>query len=288
MAFQKSGHSWPWIQIALLLCVVSVSLPFAQASYKKGVRLTDVQVLTLYNDRWTSGSQRIPQLQCTGGSAGCQKTPAVVQCRNMGSDGFDVQWKCEADMHKSVKFGRIEVSCEGLTRPDDPYVVKDSCGLEYTLELVDGKARESSSYSPAFVLIAFIVMAVLWFSCSSMFNGRDQQPRSQHHARPSAPPPYSASSAPPPPGFKTHYAGYTGDSDIPRSSNDGPGFWSGLMTGGGLGYLYGRSQPSSTTYRPSASYDSFGTSRCYSNDSAGNSNDGETHRSTGYGGTKRR
>jgi hypothetical protein len=38
-------------------------------------------------------------------------------------DGVDVQWKCEAaDMPKSIKFGRVEVTCEGYDYPDDPFV----------------------------------------------------------------------------------------------------------------------------------------------------------------------
>lgn len=70
---------------------------------------------------------------------------------NVGSDGFDAQWECKAELDKAVKcsgissrsrdfaspfllVGTISVNCEGYSHPDDPYVLRGSCGLEYTLE----------------------------------------------------------------------------------------------------------------------------------------------------------
>ena len=32
-------------------------------------------------------------------------------------------------MDNSYQFGRIQVSCEGYDYPDDPYVLKGSCGV---------------------------------------------------------------------------------------------------------------------------------------------------------------
>lgn len=63
------------------------------------VLLRDVQVLTLYKDRYTAArrSSPVPQLQCVGGSAGCQAfIPEVVQCLNKGWDGVDVQVRRES------------------------------------------------------------------------------------------------------------------------------------------------------------------------------------------------
>ncbi|KAJ8269366.1 hypothetical protein COCON_G00119730 [Conger conger] len=68
--------------------------------------------------------------------------PDVVQCQNKGWDGVDVQWECKTDMDNAYRFGRIEVSCEGFNHPDDPYILKGSCGLEYALELTEeGRQR---------------------------------------------------------------------------------------------------------------------------------------------------
>jgi hypothetical protein len=46
-----------------------------------------------------------------------------------------VQWECKADMDNLYRFGSVEVVCEGYDYSDDPYILKGSCGLEYTLEL---------------------------------------------------------------------------------------------------------------------------------------------------------
>ncbi|XP_018615222.2 store-operated calcium entry-associated regulatory factor [Scleropages formosus] len=104
------------------------------------VLLRDIQALTLYRGRYTTARRTspVPQLQCLGGSAGCNAfVPEVVQCQNKGWDGVDVQWECKTDMDNTYRFGRIEVSCEGFNHPDDPYILKGSCGLEYTLELTE-------------------------------------------------------------------------------------------------------------------------------------------------------
>lgn len=109
-----------------------------------GVLLRDVQVLTLYRDRYTAArrSSPVPQLKCVGGSAGCQAfIPEVVQCQNKGWDGVDVQWECRTDMDAAFRFGRVEVSCEGFSHPDDPYILRGSCGLEFTLELTEEGRR---------------------------------------------------------------------------------------------------------------------------------------------------
>ena len=57
------------------------------------VKLKDVGVLTLRHGKMTTGrrSSPVPQLKCVGGSAQGAFTPQVVQCKNMGSDGYDVQ-----------------------------------------------------------------------------------------------------------------------------------------------------------------------------------------------------
>ena len=62
-------------------------------------------------------------------------TNLPFQCYNRGFDGQDVQWECKADMDNLYRFGSVEVVCEGYDYPDDPYILKGSCGLEYTLEL---------------------------------------------------------------------------------------------------------------------------------------------------------
>ena len=88
-------------------------------------------------------SSPVPQLSCVGGSgSGRGWEPAVVQCYNRGWDGREVQWECKADMEGAVRFGRVEVVCEGYDYPEDDFILAGSCGLEYTLELTkEGKQQ---------------------------------------------------------------------------------------------------------------------------------------------------
>ena len=103
------------------------------------IKLKDVEVLTLYAGRMTNGrrSSPVPQLNCVGGTAGCNTfKPQVVQCYNRGFDGQDYQWECKTDMDNAYRFGQVAVTCEGYSHPDDPYVLKGSCGVRiYSLIL---------------------------------------------------------------------------------------------------------------------------------------------------------
>ena len=115
---------------------------------KERVRLDDVQVVTLTRGALTTGrrSSPVPQLACVGGSGRGEEQPERVQCYNRGSDGRGVQWECKADMDNGLRFGQVEVVCEGYDYPDDPYILAGSCGLEYTLELTkEGREKRSSS-----------------------------------------------------------------------------------------------------------------------------------------------
>lgn len=58
-----------------------------------------------------------PELSCVPSpnvrkqtSGGCRQwTPEMVQCYNMGSDGTDAAWKCEASMPEGYSFSSVEV-----------------------------------------------------------------------------------------------------------------------------------------------------------------------------------
>ena len=98
------------------------------------MKLQDVKVLTLRAGEMTTGRRvsPLPQLQCVGGSgAGHGHEPSMVQCHNMGWDGQDVNWQCKAELDSRVKFGKMEVICEGYDYPEDESILRGSCGLEY-------------------------------------------------------------------------------------------------------------------------------------------------------------
>ncbi|KAG0374644.1 hypothetical protein BGX24_010150, partial [Mortierella sp. AD032] len=121
--------------LCLLATTPSTVTAFGNSNHKK-VLLRDVQTLTLHQGRMTTGRREspVPQVKCVGGNACGDFEPEVVQCTNAGFDGEDVQWKCQADLPDNMRFGQLDVFCEGFAHRDDPFVLKGSCGLEYKLQ----------------------------------------------------------------------------------------------------------------------------------------------------------
>ncbi len=114
--------------LAFLFSVTSATL-------HESIPMIDIDALTLVAGRMTAArrSGAVPQLECTGSYCTNDLMPTVVQCRNVGSDGKEVQWRCDAELSTQVKFGRIEVSCEGFEFAGDRNVLVGSCGLQYEL-----------------------------------------------------------------------------------------------------------------------------------------------------------
>ena len=116
---------------------------FASAARKPAntVLLSDVQTLTLRADKETSHRRvsAIPQLQCVGGNARGLYDVDVMRCKNSGSDysSEEIQWTCQASLPPEFKLGSTDVICEGYSSPDDPYILKGSCGVEYRLVLTE-------------------------------------------------------------------------------------------------------------------------------------------------------
>ncbi|XP_074521451.1 store-operated calcium entry-associated regulatory factor [Halichoeres trimaculatus] len=323
----------PVIKALFVLLVVEN----ARSWNEGGVLLRDVQVLTLYKDRYTAArrSSPVPQLKCVGGSAGCQAfIPEVVQCQNKGWDGVDVQWECRTDMDNAFRFGRVEVSCEGFSHPDDPYILRGSCGPEFTLELTEegrrtgrGSAggfkgfedlggfassffggssgnnhqrgqRSSTGGEDSSGLLVPVVLLLLAFGVYKLFlsgnsagGGQDRGQTGYHDNH------QGFNTGPPPPGFKPDFTGspggnpsygfhsdytqgphYPGGRAAPASGLGG-GFFSGMGTGGLLGYLFGRQRNQPYNYPTHNS-----SSRA---PPAGPSSSG-TRTASGFGGTKRR
>uniref|UniRef100_A0A4D5RS05 Store-operated calcium entry-associated regulatory factor n=1 Tax=Ixodes scapularis TaxID=6945 RepID=A0A4D5RS05_IXOSC len=219
---EASGSSlfsrFVWIGLLLL-----GSASLAVHAHRK-VKLSDVKTLTLSQGSYTTGrrSSPIPQLQCVGGSAGCTSLPPTVQCYNKGSDGIDIQWECKEDLPKSLKFGHIEVACEGYDYPDDPYILQGSCGLEYKLERTGhsysedsqshsyyGQKGKSSSFQNVLILgVLCFIIYVIYKSCMTNAAQRDadgytdippDDPTSGPSGRRGF---FGGGGSPPPPGFR--------------------------------------------------------------------------------------
>jgi hypothetical protein len=119
----------------LLLVLFTIFIVSSGVSAYQKVLLQNVQSLVLYNNEMTTARRAspIPQLQCSGYYCSYNR-PETVFCKNVGFDGRDVNWNCEAQLAAGLYFGKMIVNCEGFDYPNDSYIVDGSCGLEYTLK----------------------------------------------------------------------------------------------------------------------------------------------------------
>jgi len=132
----------------VLLLILWICFSEVNAAPDK-IRMNDVTALTFYKDQYTTGRRVSPimQLKRVGGSAKYGYEPEFVQCSRVGHDGYDAQWRCEAtDLQANVKLGKVEVVCEGFDYPEDPYILRGSCGLEYYLESNGGNNYKNNNY----------------------------------------------------------------------------------------------------------------------------------------------
>ncbi len=155
------------------------------------VMLKDIESLTLVTNWFTTGrrSSPIPQLNCVGGSAShlSKLHPTTVQCYNRGSDGNDIQWECQAELDNSVKFGTINVVCEGFDYPDDPSILKGSCGLEYQMDYTSESTKAEYKQDDRNVRIIIVIVFLFSISrlifCPSTCHHRSSYDRSSYDCR---------------------------------------------------------------------------------------------------------
>ncbi|KAK7745643.1 hypothetical protein SLS62_009751 [Diatrype stigma] len=110
---------------------------------RDAILLSDVETLTLRAGRPTTHRRvsAIPQLKCVSPPAICRlHEPEVMRCTNAGG-GYggreDAAWSCTAPLPPELRLGSTDVVCEGYGGPDDPYVLRGSCGVEYRLALTE-------------------------------------------------------------------------------------------------------------------------------------------------------
>ncbi|CAJ0608546.1 unnamed protein product [Cylicocyclus nassatus] len=281
------------------------------------VLLRDVSTITLRDGQYTTGRREapVPQIKCVGGKAKGEYRPRTVQCTKQGFDGVDYQWKCVADMPHEFEFGQVTVTCEGYSYPEDPYILKGSCGLEYDLEYSntayakkDVSRSRKSGWSSWFTQENFanaIVAAFILYVIYAMFfaNNTPQGPRapprygwfgSGYDGGPGYPggghPPPSA---PPPPPSYDDAMGFKSRPTGSASTSSGPGFWTGAGLGALGGYLFGRrggTSPTSSAFGYSQPYrnERFMRDTGFDDSRADQPSTSQMHESTGYGGTRRR
>lgn len=295
----------------ILIDLISFSLGQYGGYNDDAVLLENIKSLTFVRRKMTAGRRSAPmnQLNCIGGNA-CGRyelQPSTVQCTNVGSDGFDVNWKCEADLDSSVRFGETIVSCEGYNNPNDPYVLRGSCGLEYSLEFTNQEShhRDYSNYNTSTQhnginwgnVIMMVIIGIIIYGIWNQYSAN----RGYTNTDTGNPPPYPGGSFGPSGGYGGNYGNgygtpYRGGYPDPSNCNPTyptyptnnqatyrPGFWTGLGTGGVLGYLFGR--PRTYGY---GMHSSPTTHRSGWSSSGGRSFGSSTRTATAYASTRRR
>lgn len=276
-------------------CIYTVHGAYgAHDKYNDRMLLSEVSTLTLHHGKMTNArrSHPVPQLKCVGGTAGCNAfVPQVVQCYNKGGDGYDVQWECKTDMDNAYRFGKVEVTCEGFDHPDDPYILRGSCGLEYTIDLTmeghshnkqkhdyygkqydDNYHHRSSQQSwghhsskVSSILGDLVILGIVGIIIYAIYKTCIADRSHNDSYRPP-----NEGRRPPPPGFRSDYmphndgdscsSTYTGNTYGTHQGTQpaGGGFWTGAFTGGILGYMMGNRNNyydgSYTTHSPYTTY----------------------------------
>ncbi|ORY16170.1 hypothetical protein BCR34DRAFT_584626 [Clohesyomyces aquaticus] len=307
-----------------VLLATSTFFGGGEAALPKGqrIKLSKVQSLTLRKDMKTSHRRvpPLPQLKCIGGSARGLYEVDVMRCKNAGYDynEEDVQWTCTASLPEEFKLGSTDVICEGYDSPDDEFILKGSCGVEYRLILTSkgeekygkkkpwhgddgGEYPKTTAEKIAGTIFWFIFIGVaLWIaywafqSCAQgggATGGAGNRPGWGGGGGGGG---WGGGQDDPPPPYDYH------QSPKPRptyGSTEGwrPGFWSGALGGAGLGYAAGRS--GNRNNQTNSGWGSGGGSSRWSNGesssrtgSSGSSSSGSSARyeSTGFGSTSRR
>ncbi|OMP89153.1 Store-operated calcium entry-associated regulatory factor [Diplodia seriata] len=309
--------------ISSFLALAASQSAEAARNPKNSVLLSNVKSLTLRNGQKTSARRvsPIPQLTCIGGDAKGLYEVDVMRCKNAGSDYDDenIQWTCQASLPEEFKLGSTDVICEGYDSPDDPYILKGSCGVEYRLMLTSqglekygnrkgswgsgGGSSEGDQVSQGISVLFWVIFlgVVIWmiFKACIVGGGSSRDPNTWTGPRfdggggggggwggpgdDDPPPPYT----PRPPynyGRKSYPSNDTG--------NQGwrPGFWSGALGGAAAGYYAGgrgnrgNSTRGSGMFGNNAGEGSSGTYRGPSSPSPSTTR----HESTGFGDTRRR
>ncbi|TVY37241.1 Store-operated calcium entry-associated regulatory factor [Lachnellula subtilissima] len=184
-----------------------------------------------------------------------------MRCTNAGADynTEDIQWSCSASLPADFKLGSTDVICEGYSSPDDDYVLKGSCGVEYRLLYTEageekyggsgwfgggqgkGKGGEGEGWTIDGIIFTVLFVAVLVWICWALYAGVRDAPAPGAGRAPrrgggggwgggGGDDPYD-----PPPPYPGKRYGATEQQQGWR-----PGFWSGSAAGAAAGYMAGR------------------------------------------------
>jgi len=116
------------------LATESTTTEEEQLCEREAILLHNIKEIDVASGLFTNSRREaaIPQLECIGGSAKGHYEPLAARCVNIGH--LSPHWRCEATLDDTVRLGSVVVTCEGYQGPSDPYVLRNSCAVRYTLE----------------------------------------------------------------------------------------------------------------------------------------------------------
>ena len=319
-----------YLPATFLLTLTILSTASTARKQAERVLLSNVKSLTVRKDLKTTHNRvsAIPQLKCVGGTAKGLYDIDVLRCKNAGSsyDDADVEWTCTASLPEEFKLGSTDVICEGFTGPDDPYVLKGSCGVEYRLMLTGlgeekygrkskglwddyGGRTKAGDFAGAIFWMVFVAV-VIWMIYAAFFRDTARRPGNRTGfggfggfgdgggggGNDDPPPPYDYN---PPPSKSRTYASSARAARAAPAQQGGwrPGFWTGALGGAAAGYMTGNR--GNRTQQQPRNQDMWGNGEGSSNWGAGRTRSSGSlgsspgygssrHESSGFGGTSRR
>ncbi|CAL8132369.1 unnamed protein product [Orchesella dallaii] len=80
-------------------------------------------------------------------------------------------------MNHHFKFGNISVNCEGYDYPTDPYILKGSCGLSYTLDWAGQSEWSTGTKLFLFGFVALVIIFIVFaIACGDPKSNRVSRP----------------------------------------------------------------------------------------------------------------
>ncbi|KAK0738319.1 hypothetical protein B0T18DRAFT_394629 [Schizothecium vesticola] len=320
----------PPTHLAPLLLLLLTPLPTtaAKPKPKDAILLSQVHSLTFSSHRQTTHRRvsSIPQLKCISPARICALHPLpTLHCANTGASysAEDITWSCTAaSIPTTLRLGSTDVICEGYDSPDDPYVLRGSCGVEYRLVLSEeGERRypdlagtsstagggEGTDWGGYLFAMLFVGVAGWMVYSACVDGGGGARPAGRR--RPPPPPGGGGGGPggwggggwgpgggggggdawddPPPPYPGTKRSSTTANAN---AGGWGPGFWSGLAGGAAAGYMAGNRGNRRDEDNRRGRWGGGGSSWASGSGTQGgsSSSSGATHESTGFGSTSRR
>ena len=145
----------------IILCLCSCSnsvLASNQNQDLSRVLLEDVPYLSFSKNKMTLGNRlpSIPQMKCLN-KYDISKINKIT-CNNLGVENNNINWECNTDIDEKYKLDKVEILCEGYESPEDPYIFKGSCSIQYII-----KPKHTPgllSVFKGFVVTVFLVIAL--------------------------------------------------------------------------------------------------------------------------------